>query len=162
MEILSPWMLYCWTRVDAIGTLFSVLGFASIILIVILFAVLTSNNFGEWDWVDEYPDEVPDIKKFENDNDGYRNTQRALKIKAKKSYAKRLFNWCILCVIIISTLNVAIPSQKDLAIIYVIPKVLNNETIQNEGLEIYTVAKTAWIDYLDIKTTTKKEKPNDK
>ena len=46
---------------------------------------------------------------------------------------------------------VLLPTKKDMAMIYVIPKIMNNEHIRQEAGEIYTIAKEAMKEYLPQK-----------
>lgn len=64
---------------------------------------------------------------------------------------KFIIKWSlILCgiTLFLSLLNIAIPSQKELAIIYVVPKLTNSVTLQQEAGDIYKMAKSALQEYL--------------
>ncbi len=66
-------------------------------------------------------------------------------------HTKRFLVWLVVIVMFFSFSMIAralVPTQKDMAMIYVIPKIANSETIQNEASEIYTMAKDAIKEYL--------------
>lgn len=67
------------------------------------------------------------------------------------TYLKR----CVAGLIIIGILGVIIPTSKDAAIIYVIPKIANNENLQKEAGELYLYAKKAMKEMLPIEEPTK-------
>ena len=62
-------------------------------------------------------------------------------------YAKPLIASYLICFFLL-LIALFIPSQKDMAMIYIIPKIANNEHIQQEASEIYTMAKDALQEYL--------------
>ena len=72
------------------------------------------------------------------DTDNQRDAKIVLKAAAFK-WAKRLLVVCSLSTSMASLL----PSTKTLAAMFIIPAVMNNETVQKEAGEIYTMAKDA-------------------
>ena len=65
--------------------------------------------------------------------------------------ANKKWLWAVLLFLCFLSGLVLTPSSKDMAMIYVIPKIMNNENIQNEASEIYTMAKDALKEYLPAK-----------
>lgn len=118
MELISPWFLYLWTRLDSLA--FASGLFATLFLIVggvylVFFAVAY------------FSDDIPE---------------------EKMPTIVRLNKWVIGIFLTLSFMTLSIPSSKDAAIIYIIPKIANNENIQEEAKELYDYAITAMKEYL--------------
>ena len=152
MEFIDPWFLYFWTRLDSIhNILFNIVffgAFSALITCIIIF----SNGLGEWSWIDKFDFE----KSPENDDRDYDYSfNKAKKIKAALIKYKRICITAIVVVMMSSFLMAAIPNKKDMAIIYIIPKIANNEKIQNESIDIYNMAKAALREYSGLKPKEK-------
>jgi len=145
MDMISPWMLYFWTRLDAIHTLFFNIAFFGVVFALGLALFAYSNCFGEWTWVYECNYEEKHEKGAQEIRD---------RISSYKNAAKKLIIIGFLSIF----LMVAIPSKKDMAIIYVIPKIANNEVIQKESVEFYNIAKNALKEYARIEPNVKEVK----
>lgn len=129
MEIISPWMLYLWTRLDVLNIVLgalSILGLCS----TILYPPIIHDCVG-----------VPDQK-----------------------FHYKVWKYITTITLFSLLVFILLPSKKDAALIYVVTKIVNNPTIQQEAGkvygefgELYTIAKEALIESLP-----KKEKAEEK
>jgi len=134
MDIISPWMMYFWTRLDEIHVLFFNITFFAFIFAFGCALFAYSNCFGTWSWVYEYEC----IGNREKTAQEIRET-----ISSYKNTAKKL----AIIGFISMFLMPAVPSKEDVAIMYVIPKIANNKNIQQEASEMYEIAKDALKNY---------------
>ena len=155
MEFIDPWFLYFWTRLDSVHGLLLNIAFGSLMLAIVTGIIFMTNAFGEWSWIYGY--DFPADEEHEQYNKDYIKAQ-----KYKKSLVKykRICISCVICLLINLMLMVAIPTKKDMAIIYIIPKIANNEKIQNETIDIYNMAKSALREYSGIESVEKKNNGN--
>ena len=71
-----------------------------------------------------------------------------------EKYTNKYIAGCLIISVFMVGL-VLTPTTKQAAMIYVIPKITNNEHIQNEASEIYTMAKDALKEYLPTEEESK-------
>ena len=117
MEIVSPWMLYWWTRLDVVHgpgvKIFCSLCF----LVAAALCVLTAIT-----WANDDLEAVP---------------------KGLKKAVKWTFIVCTVTFLSTCTARCVLPTKQDAAMIYVIPKLANSKVIQEEAGEVYKMAKDA-------------------
>ena len=113
MEIINPWVLYLWTRLDVFG-----IGFGLICTILLVLNVI---------WLPLSQD--MDCREF-------------------YGFVKKYIKWTILLPVFGLLLCGLLPSKKDMAMIYVVPKLANSQVLQQEAGDIYKMAKTALQEYL--------------
>lgn len=122
MEVINPWFLYLWTRLDALNFIFGFGG--GMLLLAHLFYIPV--------WGECAVETEPTVIKW--------------------------FKRTLSASIIMILLFVAIPTKKDAAVIYIIPKIVNNETIQQEAGELYKIAKDALKESFPGQTKESEEK----
>ena len=146
MEVISPWILYFWTKLDSLKVLLGLPGYSMAFIGIFITIVVMTNAFGDWNSSDEYPD---DPNEYTDRKDSfYYAAYKTKKFRARLSkYSKTMLVIGTLMILV----STAIPSKKDMAIIYVIPKIANNTTLQQEGAEIYNLAKSALKEYAGVK-----------
>jgi L-asparagine transporter-like permease len=115
---MSPWTLYWITTLDRIQALL-ICGISTTIILVLGYIIITCMHMDM-----EQHNLSPEEKA-------------AISTKMKKM---GIYGWFI--TIVLSIILTFLPSTKSMAFIYIIPKVVNNETIQTEASEIYDLAKT--------------------
>jgi len=115
---MSPWTLYWITTLDRIQALL-ICGISTTIILVLGYIIITGMHMDM-----EQHNLSPEEKA-------------AISTKMKKM---GIYGWFI--TIVLSIILTFLPSTKSMAFIYIIPKVVNNETIQTEASEIYDLAKT--------------------
>jgi hypothetical protein len=117
MEIINPWHLYLWTRLDSLQDLFEVFAFFIGPLLLAWIPLFSDRDTRAW----------------------------------SKQWGRFFLPVHFIFFIFLILGAVLIPSKKDMAIIYIIPKIANNEVIQKEANEIYQIAKEALIEVLPNK-----------
>lgn len=123
MEIISPLMLYFWTRLDGIINASIAICITTVLLFVFGLVWSLSNGFGELDM--KSPDDLLWLKKI-----------------------KALLPIALLIIVISSSVCLFLPNKKDAAMIWIIPKLANSETLQREAADIYDTAKEALKTYI--------------
>jgi hypothetical protein len=128
MEVISAWELYLWTRLDGIISLLS--GWTTFAIIVLALGVIfcAIGRVMCASWLVDYPSDTI-VKKRLYFCDAF--------FKSKLVWIGGVF------VVVLSILTAFIPTKKDVAIIFILPKIANNQTIQQEAGEIYSIAKEA-------------------
>ena len=71
------------------------------------------------------------------------------------SCLKKTFVWAFIIALSLSIVRTMLPTTKEMAAIYVIPKIANNENVQEVGSEIMTLAKE-WLKELHPTNVTAK------
>ncbi len=111
--MVSPWTLYWMMRMDALSSLFIGVSVSGVIVLGSLFVIRTV----------VYTDsEEKTAKEF-------------LRL------SKTPYRLGIAVVLVFFPLAVLTPTTKQMAVIYVLPKVVNNEKVQEECGEVYGLAK---------------------
>ena len=96
-------------------------------------------------------------KHGEQDDDNLHNTFVAI-----NNTAKKLFICMVIVTCLLSGTRTMLPTTKEMAAIYVIPKIANNENVQEIGSEMITLAKE-WLKELHpTNMTTKVNNPQQK
>jgi len=113
MEIISWWQLYLWTRLDSFN---HILTLTTVVLVIVLISAGVIRACIE---AETYVRNVPPT---------------IVRLTSKTAY---------ISVGLMLLLSVAIPSQKDAAMIWVIPKLANSKVLQQEAGDIYKLAKSA-------------------
>jgi hypothetical protein len=126
-NMITAWQIYLITRLDAlIGVSVGILIFTGLVIIVTLVKWQTDSD--NYDWEDNKENLVPIFKKW-------------LKIE---------FALLIMSLFVIVT----IPSSKEAAAILIIPKIANNEHVQNipnKTLELVEKQLDQWIQNIEKK-----------
>lgn len=129
MEIISPWFLYFWTRLDLIVDFAD---FAAVMAgLVMTVSIIVSLIYS--------------TAKHDSD------------IRIGEAW-KQLRKWSIPVFAFFMLTCTFIPNKKDAAIIYIIPKVANSKVLQGEFAEIYQYAKTSFKEYIVPAKVLAKEK----
>ena len=112
--MISPWMLYWITRLDAIGGLACALTVTTAVVVgIISFLLIVNSGMSERD-------------KFEE-------SQRVL--------FGRILKWLTPALVASVLTLVFVPSTKEMAVITVVPAIANSEKVQKEATELYDLAK---------------------
>lgn len=143
---ISAWTIYWFIKLDAIIAMMGGLSFISVVACVIAIAVIL----------------ILCLNK-ETVSSSYRNEDAVNAEKEKWSryikYWTRLFKQLTVLSIVLSVMYHMIPTTKEMATIYVIPKIANstfvNETLPAEMKDIYGMAKQWMKETLSPKETLK-------
>ena len=111
---INPWLLYLILKLDSIVDFFITVGVISTVLFTLLVTV------GVTIWIASESDGQPDLV--------------AVSKRLCKNFSKGLV--LSLCWLFITML---IPTTKELAAILIIPKIVNNEILQKDASELYTL-----------------------
>ena len=137
MEVISAWELYLWTRLTGVSVIVALIGACCVVVLIV-------NSVSNAVIMDCHHSERQEYKN------------------AKAFFSGKTFKRLLVLSVSAAVLFVSIPSKRDMAMIYVIPKIVNNQEVQEgakqvvgEAKEIYDIAKSALKEYAGVKDTDK-------
>ena len=132
--MISESFIYWFTRLDHLHSFIS--GLSEFCIIVCIALGVT---FG-----------ITFIGKHAEEDDDIRSTMTKSNIFAKKWFICAVIAECLIC-----AMHTMLPTTKEMAAIYVIPKIANNENVQEIGSELASLAKE-WLKELHPTNVTAK------
>ena len=133
---MSGWIIYFICILDNMLTILTVLNIFSIVILIVLLIITIFGNLTNFD------------EPFNND-----------KSKELKTFFEKWTKMFACTVVILSTLSVFTPDTKSMVAIYMIPKITNNEKIDNmpdKMLNIFDAKLDEWMkDIVDNKKSKK-------